>query len=159
ARVHAVESMPILEQARALAAANGLADRIVFHAADAVELPPAEPVDLVVSDFLGAFLHDDLMLPAVAAAARWLKPGGGFIPAGVRPSLGPAGAFGLAAIDATAAPIHGVDVAAFRRAVLAAPCRVDLTAGMLLAGAQEYLVYRPGGEARFDRSLTFTATR
>src|SRR5438552_5763121 len=64
ARVHAVESTRVAALALELAAQNGLADRITVHRADAVTLPPVEPVDLVVSDFLGGFLVDDNMLPA-----------------------------------------------------------------------------------------------
>jgi predicted RNA methylase len=72
ARVHAVESMPVAEIARELVASNGLGERVIVHRADLVTMDPVERVDLVVSDFLGPFLTDDAMLPAVAAAGRWL---------------------------------------------------------------------------------------
>src|SRR5438128_170589 len=62
ARVHAIESTAVVDLAEELIARNGLRDRITLHRADARSLEPVEPVDLVISDFLGSFLVDDNML-------------------------------------------------------------------------------------------------
>jgi protein arginine N-methyltransferase 1 len=160
ARVHAVESMPVIAHARALAAQNGVADRIVFHQADAAALAPAEPVDLVVGDFLGAFLVDDLMLPAAAAAARWLKPGGGYIPEEVRLLVAPVGDFGLRPLDGFAAPMYGVDLGPLAAAARAAACRVEIGPAHLLAPPAEYLRYRAGdADPGFDHELSWSCAR
>jgi SAM-dependent methyltransferase len=160
ARVHAVESMPVIEVARALAAANGMAGRIRFHHADAVGLAPVEPVDLVISDFLGVFLVDDNMIPAVRAAARWLRPGGRFAPSEVRLLVALAGDFTLAPIDSAVAPMYGVELAALRAAALGAACRVDIRDPLLLSAPEEYHRFRaPDGAAELDREVVLTATR
>src|SRR5262245_56005551 len=61
ARVHAVEAQPVAHVAQKLVTHNRL-DVHVYHA-DICEMEPVEPVDLVVSDYLGVFLVDDQMLP------------------------------------------------------------------------------------------------
>lgn len=88
--VHAVESTPIIRVAEALARANGLERQIHFHHADAEAFEPVEPVDLVISDFMGRFVVDDGMLAAARNAGRWLAPGGRFAPSKIRMFLAPA---------------------------------------------------------------------
>lgn len=159
ARVHAVESMPVAALARTLVAANGLADRVTVHHADIRQLAPIEPVDLVVSDFLGAFLVDDLMLPAVEAAGRWLKPGGGICPAAVRLRLAPA-SVGLRELDVWRAPFYGLDLSAAYPKALAQCHRADLEPAALLAPAATYHTYTPPGPiGRCDRTLRFGIER
>jgi len=159
ARVHAVESMAVADLARALVAANGLADRITVHRADMVTLPPIEPVDLVVSDFLGAFLVDDLMLPAVEAAGRWLKPGGGFLPSAVRLRLAPA-AVGLRELDVWQTPFYGLDLSAAYPRALAQCHRVDLEPASLMAPAATFHDYTPPAPlGRCGRTLRFSLER
>lgn len=83
ARVHAVESMDIGEVVKPLSYHHGVADRVTVHRGDMRTLPIAEPVDVVVSECLGRMLADDGMLDAMAAAMRWLKPGGRVVPQSV----------------------------------------------------------------------------
>lgn len=159
ARVHAVESMPIAALARALVAHNGLADRVTVHHADLTRLAPVEPVDLVVGDFLGAFLVDDLMLPAVAAAGRWLKPGGRWCPAHVRLWLAPADV-GVRELEVWQAPFYGVDLGPALAPALAECHRVDVGPAVLLAdGAPFHDFVPPGPLGRCDRTLGFTVAR
>ncbi len=76
--------------ARQVVAANGLTGVIdVIEAdADAARLP--EPVDVIVSEWLGCYGVDENMLaPVLTARDRWLKPGGRMIPSAVSAWLAP----------------------------------------------------------------------
>ncbi len=108
ARVHAVESMPIADLIPALAAANGLADRIVVHRADLAAMAPVEPVDVVLGEWLGRFVVDDGMFAAVRASGAWLRPGGRCVPARVRAVLGLVGA-PLPSVGWWRQPVRGLD--------------------------------------------------
>lgn len=59
ARCHAVELGSSIELARELAAANGIADRVILHQADARTLQLEERVDVVVGDVLGVLGVED----------------------------------------------------------------------------------------------------
>ncbi len=159
ARVHAVESMAIAELARALVAHNRLGDRVIVHHADLTRMAPVEPVDVVLGDFLGAFLVDDLMLPAVAAAGRWLKPGGRWCPGHVRLWLAPADV-GVRELEVWQAPFYGVDLRPALTPALAECHRVDVgTSVLLAAGAPFHDFVPPGPLGPCDRTLTFTVAR
>lgn len=90
ARLYSIEATGMIEVARALAAANGFADR--FHAvqrhSSEADLP--ERVDVIVSDFVGRFGFDaDILEIYPDAAARLLKPGGRLVPSGIALSVAP----------------------------------------------------------------------
>jgi protein arginine N-methyltransferase 1 len=90
ARVYSIEATGMIEVARALAAANGFADR--FHAVEShsseAQLP--ERVDMIVSDFVGRFGFDaDILEIYPDAAARLLKPGGRIVPSEISLSIAP----------------------------------------------------------------------
>jgi len=90
ARVYSIEATGMIEIARALAAANGFADR--FHAvqrhSSEAELP--ERVDVIVSDFVGRFGFDaDILEIYPDAAARLLKPDGRLLPSAISLSVVP----------------------------------------------------------------------
>ena len=81
ARVYAVERTPIAGLAEQLAAANGVADTVTVIHGDVIDIELPEPVDVIVSEWLGGFGIDEGMLaPVIAARDRWLKPGGVMIP-------------------------------------------------------------------------------
>ena len=81
ARVYAVERTPIAGLAEQLAAANGVADTVTVIHGDVTDIELPEPVDVIVSEWLGGFGIDEGMLaPVIAARDRWLKPGGVMIP-------------------------------------------------------------------------------
>lgn len=89
-RVYSIEATGMIEVARALAAANGFADR--FHAvqrhSSEAELP--ERVDVIVSDFVGRFGFDaDILEIYPDAARRLLKPDGHLVPAAITLSIAP----------------------------------------------------------------------
>ena len=154
ARVHAVESMPVARLARDLVRANRLDDRIIIHEADLVTMAPVEPVDLVVGDFIGALLVDDAMLDAVEAAARWLKPGGGFLPDRVRLLLAPTGSFGFASIDFASSSAYGVSLRPLEPYVFTS-YRADLRRDLMLAPPALFADYRAAEPCVFDRELAF----
>ncbi len=159
ARVHAVESMPVADLARALVAHNGLADRVTVHRADLRRLPPVEPVDVIIGDFLGAYLVDDLMLPVVEAAGRWLKPGGRWCPGRVRLWLAPADV-AVREVEVWRAPFYGVDLAPVLAPALAECHRVDVVPSVLLAASQVFHDFVPPGPlGACARTLAFTAAR
>lgn len=159
ARVHAVESMPIARVARALVEQNGLSSIVLVHEADAVTLAPIEPVDLVVSDFLGGFLADDRMSAAVAAAGRWLKPGGVFCPSKVRLKLAPVGSFLFQSIDLFECGFYGIDLRGALPYVLNTAFRSDFHPDWLLGPDAEYLVARPPRPAELDRTVELRLAR
>ncbi len=81
ARVYAVERTPIAALAEQLAAANDVADTVTVIHGDVADIDLPEPVDVIVSEWLGGFGIDEGMLaPVIAARDRWLKPGGAMIP-------------------------------------------------------------------------------
>ena len=81
ARVYAVERTPIAALAEQLAAANDVADIVTVIHGDVIDIELPEPVDVIVSEWLGGFGIDEGMLaPVIAARDRWLKPGGVMIP-------------------------------------------------------------------------------
>ncbi len=80
-RVYAIDASPALELARAIAAANGVADRVVFVRDRSTRARLPELADVVVGDQLGAFGYGAGVLEYFAdARARLLKPGGRTIP-------------------------------------------------------------------------------
>ena len=79
-RVFAVDRSPFIHMARAIAEKNGCGSiEFVQGEGAAVELP--EPVDVIVSEWMGNFVFFENMLePLVALRDRYLAPGGAMIP-------------------------------------------------------------------------------
>ena len=111
-KVYAVESMPVAGLARALVAENGLSDRVEVIQAEFTSLTPPEPVDLVISEFMGRFVEDDGMLPVVEATARWMKPDARFCPGRVDLLIAPVGGFHLSSVDHFERPMLGLKMGA-----------------------------------------------
>jgi type I protein arginine methyltransferase len=80
-RVYAFEPSAIIELAREIAAANGLADRIEFIPKMSTESSLPEPVNLVVSDVRGVLpLFARSLGSIIDARERFLAPNGRMIP-------------------------------------------------------------------------------
>ena len=80
-KVYAIESEPIIDLARQLAAANGFGERIEFLRGDVrrVELP--EKADVLISDLRGALpVHGKALDTLLDARTRFLSKGGRLIP-------------------------------------------------------------------------------
>ncbi|MDH5173562.1 MAG: 50S ribosomal protein L11 methyltransferase, partial [Gammaproteobacteria bacterium] len=92
AAVHLVEPAPVIEVARAVAKANGLAN-VHCHASRVEELQLATQVDVIVSVFTGNFLLTEDLLPSLFYARdRFLAPGGQLIPDRARMEVVPVSA-------------------------------------------------------------------
>lgn len=160
ARVHAVESMRVAALAEVLVHENGLADRITVHRADARMLEPQEPVDLVVTECLGSFLVDDNMLPAAAAAARWLKPGGRFCPSEVRLLVAPIGDVAMPSVSIWKEPFYGIDLRGAVPFATATCPTANLAPSTLIAQAAIYHRHDLADDAPvFDGTLRFVCER
>ena len=83
ARVYAIESGGMIEMARALAAENGFADRIVFLAGHSSEVEVPEPADVLVGDLAGRMGFEAGVFEVYRRATRWLRPGARVIPASI----------------------------------------------------------------------------
>lgn len=85
ARVVAVEPDPVVEMARQLAEANGLADRITFLTGTVQELEPPQRADVVVFEDFSAYLFDRATAELLNdVRARWLRPQARAIPREMR---------------------------------------------------------------------------
>ncbi|MCH6257055.1 50S ribosomal protein L11 methyltransferase [Puniceicoccaceae bacterium K14] len=89
-KVFAVDQAGIAGAAEKLVAANKLNDRIKVINSNANQLKLDEPVDLLVSEWLGHFAFAETMLDDVITCRDVnLKPGGTMLPSGVEISLAP----------------------------------------------------------------------
>lgn len=79
-RVYAIESDPVIRIARALAAENGVGDRMRFIAGDARRVRLPEKADVMVMDAVGRFGVDPHMAEVLPAIRKWLRPGGRVVP-------------------------------------------------------------------------------
>lgn len=102
ARIYAIERAPgAAALARQMLVENGMADRVHVIEADVKDAPDLEPVDVIVSEWLGAYGVDESMLsPVLLARDRWLKTGGKMIPGETKAWLAPV--FNEAGSEATA---------------------------------------------------------
>jgi type I protein arginine methyltransferase len=79
--VHAVEPDDAIHVARAMAEANGCAERITFHQAVSTKVTLPAPADVIISDLRGVLPLFQQHIPAIADARhRLLTPGGVLIP-------------------------------------------------------------------------------
>jgi len=83
-RVYAVEASDSIEVAKAIAAANGYEEKIVFVKGKVEEIADSlvpEKVDIIISEPIGFLLVHERMLESYAVARqRFLKPGGLMMP-------------------------------------------------------------------------------
>lgn len=79
--VYAIDCATIIDQAREIARANGMADKITFIKGKVEEVDVPEKVDVLISEWMGYFLMYESMLQSVIFARdKWLKPGGLVLP-------------------------------------------------------------------------------
>jgi SAM-dependent methyltransferase len=81
ARVYSVEATSVAVLAQELAHANRVADIVRVIQGDIADVELPEPVDVIVSEWLGGFgIDEGMLVPVITARDRWLKPGGTMIP-------------------------------------------------------------------------------
>ncbi len=138
ARVYAIERSPTIEQAKAIARANGLEGRIEFVCADSSKAELPEKVDVIVSECLGNGGVEEDMLPSVLSVRdRYLKPGGVMIPAAMTAFLAPiesAEAFSF--IDDFNTDVYGFDYAPMRAKAINETHLTRFTPEQMLANAE-----------------------
>lgn len=118
ARVYLVEPQPVVQAAKEVARANGLADRLVVLQDRIEDVTIPEPVDLIVSVFTGNLLFSEDLLPSLFHARdRYLKPGGRLVPDRAELWLAPLCAPQLHAkhVARWSEPILGLDYSSARR--------------------------------------------
>ena len=114
ARVYAIESTSLVEEGRAVAAANGLADRVRFVREWSRFATLPEPVDVIVTDQIGQIGFDGGLIEYVAdTRQRLLKPGGRIVPQRLELQAAPVADPDVRkAIDFWNEPIRGFDYSA-----------------------------------------------
>ncbi|MCH2109429.1 MAG: methyltransferase domain-containing protein [Polyangiaceae bacterium] len=89
-RVHALERASIARYAEQLVKANRLGDTVEVIRKNAADYQAPEPVDLIVSEWLGHFAFTEAMVQKVMACRdKNLRPGGKMLPARVDLLLAP----------------------------------------------------------------------
>lgn len=88
-RVYAVEAEGTIELARAVAAANGVADRMVFLHGHSMHAVIPEPIDVVLADLLGHMGFEAGVFQVYEHARRWLAPGARLMPPAVTIAAAP----------------------------------------------------------------------
>ena len=89
ARVYAIEHGGMIEIARAIARANGMADRITFVAAHSSEVQLPEQADVLIGDLIGRMGFEAGVFEGYADVRRWLKPGARVVPESIVISAAP----------------------------------------------------------------------
>lgn len=82
-RVYAIESTGMIEIARALAAENGVADRMTYVPRHSTEAVIPEPADVLVGDLAGRMGFEAGVFDVYRDARRWLKPDARVIPSSI----------------------------------------------------------------------------
>jgi len=89
-KVYAVEASDIADQAELLVKQNKLSHKVTIVKGKVEEIEIPEPVDIIVSEWMGYFLVYESMLASVFYARdKWLKPSGMMFPAIARIYLVP----------------------------------------------------------------------
>ncbi|ODM89743.1 Histone-arginine methyltransferase CARMER [Orchesella cincta] len=79
-KVYAVEASSMAVHAEALAASNGLGDKLKIVAGKIEEIELPEKVDIIISEPMGYMLFNERMLETYLHAKKWLKPTGKMFP-------------------------------------------------------------------------------
>jgi hypothetical protein len=164
ARVLAVEMDAVIDVARALAADNGLDDRITFLRGRLEELKPPEVADVLIFEDFSPFLyHSDTARILKQVSERWMKRSAVSIPQTVRAILAPV------CCPSTYRSVtpwgdgaaFGLDVSRFSRQLLNDLHTVVWDADVLLAEPAEVGRVQPLAldEFALDTSLSWRAER
>lgn len=143
ARVYAVERTPVARLARQLVGRNGLTGVVQVAEADILQVSLPEPVDLIVSEWLGTIgVDENLLYPVLLARDRWLRPGGLMLPSVVRARLAPALTATRVEIDALQANEPGAAPAGQPQDAALPGADLDLDLGLLAEPSVHELLCR-----------------
>lgn len=143
-RVYAVDVGGILGVARALARANGVADRITHVRAMSTDAVLPEPVDVIVCDQIGRFGFEAGLLEYIAdARSRLLRRGGRIIPATVTLMIAPVRwPVGWREVEFWTPPRYGLDLRPGRE--------IALNTGRAAAFSADSVLARPAAITVLD---------
>lgn len=169
AKVYAVDRSNIVEAARETVARNGFSDTVEIIQSNAAGLQLEEPVDILVSEWLGHFAFAESMLDDVIECRdRNLKEGGVMLPSGIELFLAPVDS-SILYIDEGPGfwrePIHGIDFSHLESMELeqAVAIKTTVPSGDILAPGVSLLsldLAKAGKEDRYcSGSLEFMAVR
>jgi protein arginine N-methyltransferase 1 len=163
-RVYAVEPAPVIELARAIAAANGVADRVAFIEDLSTNIRLPESADVIVSDLRGVLPQFGRHLAALAdARRRHLAPGGVLIPRQDVLFVGVVEAPAQHAGQLTPWGDNdlGFDLRPMRRLLSNAVFKASFEEGQLLTPPRRWLAvdYATDGSAGSGGTLRWTAAR
>lgn len=89
-KIYAIEKSGIIENAKRIAAENGLDGKIQFVRKDIFKFRPPEPIDLLIHEQIGQFLWNEGLVRKVAYVRdRFLKKGGRILPFKIDVHLAP----------------------------------------------------------------------
>jgi protein arginine N-methyltransferase 1 len=147
-KVFCIEKSDAIELSRAVAAKNGMTDRIVFLEANSKEVSLPVKADVIVSETLGSFGVDENTLEFTAdARERFLKPGGILIPQAISLHLAPVESTPIHDKIEFWREIHGIDFT---------PARELFGRKLMVESIQPHdLLTEPG---QFDRIDLYTET-
>lgn len=169
-RVYAIEQGPYVELGRAIAADNGMADRINWVPGNSAEVTLPEQVDVIVSETLGQWALEEFTVEYLYdARRRFGKPGVRLIPQSLELAVAPVAAAHLRARWAAQfgsgwSDIHGFDLRRLGAAVfnnaLAPYVPVAADDLELLAAPAALASFRLGEatSSRFSSELTMHAS-
>ena len=157
--VIAVDRGDIIDVARAIAVANGLADRITHVQSLSTEMTLDTPVDVVVCDQIGGLVHDAGVLSCFAdARRRLLVEGGRMVPQAFRVFVAPVTfQIGRDAVDFWASAPSSIDVSAAKRIAANTEWKYNIVANdvVALAAGQELAAFPSDHEERISGRLEF----
>jgi protein arginine N-methyltransferase 1 len=162
ARVYAVDEGSMLELARQVCAANGVADRVVFVSGLSTRISLPEKVDVAIADQVGPFgFEGGLRAFAKDARARLMKEGGVFVPSRIHFRMAPIEcAHEYDEIDRWGTRPAGFDFGAARSWATSTPRNVEIQPEQLLAEPVECATIHVGlGPNALELDATFTIAR
>lgn len=136
ARVIAIECSDAADIAAQTVARNGVSDRVQVVRADLATLP-AEPVDVILCDYVGRLLPDAAMARAVGAARAWAGPATRWAPGRIRILAAPVAEIAHPALDRLEIPLLGVDLGAAAERAWRVPWTAVLSPEALLVAPTE----------------------
>jgi protein arginine N-methyltransferase 1 len=142
ARVYAIDDGGMLDIARQVAAANGVADRITHIRAFSTRAELPERADVVVADQMGRLGFEAGVVEFFAdASRRFLKPGGRLLPRGVTTWMAPVDAPDMTAcVDFWMTKPAGFDVSVVRHGAANTGYPASFESSQCLADAAPLLV-------------------